>query len=80
LGQLSTAVAQSGAATRSANSALAEERRRVAAGESIDLAVASRELRSNTAREREIFQQVEYMRAWARFQYLTGVGDYGNGI
>lgn len=80
MGQLSAAVRQSSSATRSANSALAEERRRVTAGESLDLAVASRALRSNAAREREVFQQVEYMRAWARFQYLTGVADYGSGI
>ncbi|OYX22629.1 MAG: hypothetical protein B7Z10_12950 [Rhodobacterales bacterium 32-66-7] len=49
-----------------------DEQARVETGESVDLVVLSRRLAQVSARERLEFQQVEYLRAWGRLQYLTG--------
>jgi hypothetical protein len=49
------------------------ERRRVAAGESIGLAVSAREIRLAQVNERRAFYQAEYVRTWLKLQYLTGV-------
>jgi len=73
MGDLSTAVGQASTAAREAGRALQTERNRLEAGETTDLAVASREVRLNQTRERTAYYQAEYLRAWLRLQYLTGV-------
>ncbi|GGE38856.1 TolC family protein [Actibacterium pelagium] len=72
MGQLSKAVSSARSAASQAGRALSSERQRVEAGESVDLAVAARQLRLNLARERVSYYQAEYLRAWARLQYLMG--------
>ncbi len=73
LGELSKAMSQASTAARQATSAVNSERRRVAAGESIDLAVSAREIRLAQVNERRAFYQAEYVRTWLKLQYLTGV-------
>lgn len=70
--QLTAAIAQARSAVSSAASAANTEARRVEAGESIDLALAGRQIRLTSAQERLAFQQFEYYRAWARLKFLTG--------
>lgn len=72
LGQLTRAVSQAGNAARQSARALGSERDRLATGQSADLAVAARALRLSIARERTAFYQTEYLRTWARLQYLMG--------
>lgn len=72
MGLLSTAISQARSAVSNASSAAVTERRRVNAGESIDIALAAREIRLEAARERLAFQELEYYRAWAEFKFLTG--------
>ncbi|MGB0968146.1 MAG: TolC family protein, partial [Halocynthiibacter sp.] len=72
MGELSRAMGQAGNAARQSARALGSERDRLATGQSADLAVAARELRLSIARERTAFYQVEYLRSWARLQYLMG--------
>ena len=65
-----------GAARQAAGQArrtLQAERDRVLSGESVDLAVAGRQLRVNVANGQVDFYELEYLRAWARLQYLMGV-------
>ncbi len=71
--QLATAVSQSSSAVGQAGAAARSERTRAEAGESSDFAVAARDLRRSQAAERQAFYQAEYLRAWLRMQYLTGV-------
>lgn len=71
--QLATAIGQASSAAQQAGAATRAERGRAAAGESSDFAIAARELRQSQASERVAFYQAEYMRAWLRLQYLTGV-------
>ena len=73
LGELSKAMSQASTAARQASSAVNSERRRVAAGESVDLAVSAREIRLAQVNERRAFYQAEYVRTWLKLQYLTGV-------
>jgi outer membrane protein TolC len=72
LGQLTTSISQARSAVSSASSAVEAERRRVNAGESVDIALAGREIRLVMARNRLQFQQIEYYRAWASLKFLTG--------
>lgn len=48
------------------------ERNRLETGESVDLAVATRELSLDKALEKRSFYQAEYLKAWGRLQYLMG--------
>ncbi|MGR3485975.1 MAG: TolC family protein [Paracoccaceae bacterium] len=73
LGRLTAAIGQTGQAAADARRAVATERARVAAGESVEMAVSSRQLRLNTAEEQLAFYRIEYVRAWARLQYLMGL-------
>ncbi len=73
MGELTSAVGQASAAARDAGRALETERNRFEAGETVDLVVAAREVRLNQTRERTAYYQAEYLRAWLRLQYLTGV-------
>ena len=72
LSELSRAMGQSSNAARQSARALGSERDRLATGQSADLAVAAREIRLSVARERNAFYQTEYLRTWARLQYLMG--------
>lgn len=72
MGDLSRAVAQSAASAKEARRALEGERNLQASGQSVDLAVAARELRFNKAQEQVSYYQAEYLRSWARLQYLMG--------
>ncbi|MGL5011716.1 MAG: TolC family protein, partial [Paracoccaceae bacterium] len=72
LEELSTAISQASRALSEISANVRDEEARVATGESIDLAVMSRKLAEVSARERLEFQQIEYLRAWGRLQYLTG--------
>ncbi|OYW54938.1 MAG: hypothetical protein B7Z31_11230, partial [Rhodobacterales bacterium 12-65-15] len=69
---LTTAIGQSSRALSSISANVEDEQARVETGESVDLVVLSRRLAQVSARERLEFQQVEYLRAWGRLQYLTG--------
>ena len=71
--QLASAVSQAGSAAAQAGAAARAESERAGAGESSDFAVAARELGRSVAVERQAFYQGEYLRAWLRLQYLTGV-------
>lgn len=70
---LSQAAAQAASAAQQAGVARAAEQARVETGESSDFAVAAREMRRMSASERAAFYNSEYLRAWLRLQYLTGV-------
>lgn len=72
LEELTTAIGQSSRALSSISANVEDEQARVETGESVDLVVLSRRLAQVSARERLEFQQVEYLRAWGRLQYLTG--------
>ena len=72
LKELSSAIGQSSRALSSISANVEDEQARVETGESVDLAVLSRKLAQVSARERLDFQQIEYLRAWGRLQYLTG--------
>jgi outer membrane protein TolC len=72
MGDLNRAVEQSAAAAKDARKALEGERNLLTSGQSVDLAVAARELRLNKAQEQVAYFQAEYLRAWARLHYLMG--------
>jgi outer membrane protein TolC len=65
IGQYSRSVSALGANVRA-------ERAKVTSGESIDLAVLTRAIAEIDGRDQLEFQQLEYLRAWGRLQYLTG--------
>lgn len=77
---LSAAIAQSQTALSLATRNVNLERARVTSGESTDLAVLNRQLTQNTAREALEFQQLEYLKAWGRYQYLTGASLNTSGL
>jgi len=52
----------------------------VETGESTDIAVLNRQLALNSAQEALDFQQLEYLKAWGRFQYLTGASLRTQGL
>lgn len=70
---LAQAASQASSAATQAGVARDAEQARVDTGESSDFAVAARELRRMGAAERVAFYNSEYLRAWVRLQYLTGV-------
>lgn len=70
--ELTDAISQSQNAAYHAGKALEVEQQRVASGESVDLAVAARQLRLNEAREQMFYYRAEFMRSWARLNYLMG--------
>ncbi len=55
------------------NAIVASERTLVNAGESEEYLVASLRAQALGAQERVNFYQIEYLRAWARFEYLSGL-------
>lgn len=71
--QLNSAVVSSRQATSAARQVLAAERELVLAGESLELGVIGRQLRLSLAESQQDFYELEYLRAWARLQYLMGV-------
>lgn len=72
MSELSRATGEASRALRISRQNTQAERDRVDAGESIDIAVLSRSLSESKVRERLIYQEFEYLRAWGRLQYLTG--------
>jgi outer membrane protein TolC len=70
---LAQAAGQASSAAQQAATAQRAEQDRVDMGESSDFAVAARDLRRSVAAERAAFYNSEYLRAWLRLQYLTGV-------
>nr|WP_321455778.1 TolC family protein [uncultured Cohaesibacter sp.] len=48
------------------------ERNKLNNGQSVDLAVATRELSLNKAIERRNYYQIEYLKSWGQLQYLLG--------
>lgn len=80
MSNLSDAIDQSQSAVALATRNVALERSRVESGESVEIAVLSRELSQNSAREALEFQQLEYLKAWGRFQFLTGASLQTGGL
>jgi len=72
MGELRKALSQSTRASSAAARAFRTEKLRFDNGQSAEIAVAARELRYAVTRERVAYYQVEYIRAWARLQYLAG--------
>lgn len=70
--QLAAAIRQASTAEREARRALSIERNRQRTGESVDLVVASREVRLNIVAEKRGYYQLEYLRAWVRLQHMMG--------
>ena len=70
---LNQAIGASRQAAAQARRVLQAERDRVLSGQSVDLSVAGRQLRLNAANGQVDFYELEYLRAWARLQYLMGV-------
>ena len=71
--ELSRAIGSGRQAVGQAQRALAAERQRVLSGESVELAVAGRQVRLNVLRAQTDLYEMEYFRAWLRLQYLMGV-------
>nr|WP_319514414.1 TolC family protein [uncultured Cohaesibacter sp.] len=65
LRSLNQVVVQNGRAYRN-------ERNKLTNGQSVDLAVAARELSLNKAIERRNYYQIEYLKSWGQLQYLLG--------
>lgn len=77
---LSSAIAQSASAVSLATRNVNLESGREQSGESTELAVLNRQLILNSAREALEYQQLEYLKAWARYQFLTGASLDGAGL
>ncbi|HCP80244.1 MAG TPA: hypothetical protein DIT67_01125 [Octadecabacter sp.] len=80
MSDLSGAIAQSGTAVSLATRNVNLERGGVQSGESTELAVLNRQLTLNSAREALEYQQLEYLKAWGRYQFLTGSSLDGAGL
>lgn len=78
--ELSAAIGQSSTASSRAAANVSLETDRQASGESVDVAVVSRQLALASARETLEFQRLEYLKAWGRFQYLTGAAISTSGL
>ena len=72
MSELTSAIGQSSTAASRATANVRLEEQRQETGESIAVAVVSRQLAVASARETLEFQRLEYLRAWGRYQYLTG--------
>lgn len=72
LGELNTAVRQASRSLNTATRAMQLEQSRFDTGQSAEIAVVARQLRQAEAREWQAYYRAEYLRAWARLQYLMG--------
>lgn len=72
LTELSAAMSRARQAVGVANRGTGDEQALVEAGISPEFLVAGRQVRSSIAREQLSFYELEYLRTWARFAYLTG--------
>ncbi len=70
--QLSAAIGRLSQAVSSANANVRTERDRLASGESNDLVLAARERLAGELKMELDVQRIEYLRAWAKLQHLTG--------
>ena len=78
--ELSSAIAQSSSAASRAAANVRLETDRLETGETVDVAVVSRQLAQSSARETLEFQRFEYLRAWGRYQHLTGAALSTSGL
>ncbi|MDG4650073.1 TolC family protein [Roseibacterium sp. SDUM158017] len=72
LAALTRAIGASRNAVTQARRGLQAERERLLSGETVDIAVVGRQLRLNVVESEVDFYDLEYLRAWARLQYLMG--------
>ena len=69
---ISAAIGSLSQATRSATENADAENAKLQTGDSTEVQVVARELLSSQLDQQMQFQQLEYLRAWARLQFLTG--------
>ncbi len=72
MGQLSAAMGQLSGAARQASANVTAEQGLIADGQSSELQLVSRQVLESQLRQEAAVQRIEYLRAWARLQYLTG--------
>lgn len=72
MASLSAAIGQLGSAASSAEDNADTENAKLETGDSTEVQVVARELLGSQLREQMSYQQMEYLRAWARLQFLTG--------
>jgi outer membrane protein TolC len=72
MSQLTAAMGQMSTAAQQARANVDAEQALVASGQSTDLQLISRQLLESQLKEAAAEQRIEYLRAWARLQYLTG--------
>lgn len=70
--QLSTAIGQLSKAAAQARANVAAEQSLIANGQSVELRLVSRQVLESQLKEEADAQRIEYLRAWAKLQYLTG--------
>ena len=73
LRELTRSISESRRAAKSARALVDNERALVSAGKSEAFLVAALEAREVQARERVRYYELEYLRAWGRFEYLSGI-------
>lgn len=69
---ISAAIGSLSSAANSANDNADAESAKLETGDSTEVQLVARELLANQLSEQVQFQQMEYLRAWARLQFLTG--------
>jgi len=72
MGELTAALTALEAAVTQATSAYEAERAKLKNGQTVDLAVASRQLNLSKAIEKRAFYRMEYLRSWGELQFLMG--------
>ena len=72
MAQLSKAMGQMSSAAQQASENVTAEQGLIADGQSSELQLVSRQVLESQLREAAAVQRIEYLRAWARLQYLTG--------
>lgn len=73
MAEISRSVTDSRRAVAAARNLVAAERALIDAGRSEEFLVAALEVRVVQAQERVRYYELEYLRAWARFEYLSGI-------
>lgn len=73
LGEISRSISESRRAVGGARALVDSERALVEAGKSEEFLVAALEARAVQAQERVRYYELEYLRAWGRFEYLSGM-------
>jgi len=73
LGEISKSISESRRAVGGARALVNSERALVEAGKSEEFLVAALQAREVQAQERVRYYELEYLRAWGRFEYLSGM-------